>query len=57
MNELKIETNDLSIDELKTVSGGHPVLVVLGVITTVVSVGKALDQAGEWFMDGWNNPN
>ena len=48
---MELETTDLS-----RIKGGHPVLVVLGVITTGVSLGRALDQAGQWFLEGWNNP-
>ena len=48
---IKLKTKDLS-----AIKGGHPVLVVLGVITTGVSLGRALDLAGEWFLEGWNNP-
>lgn len=57
MNVLEYGTNEISLLELKSTSGGHPLLVVLGVVTTVVSIGKAMDQASEWFLDGWNNPN
>lgn len=57
MNVLEYGTKEVPILELKKISGGHPILVVLGVVTTAVSVGKALDQAGQWFLDGWNNPN
>lgn len=57
MNVLEYGTNEITLPELKNISGGHPLLVVLGVVTTVVSVGKAMDQASEWFLDGWNNPN
>lgn len=39
------------------IEGGNPIRVVLGVITTVISLGKAGDQAIDWFLDGWNNPN
>jgi len=53
--------NDHSIMELNSnkmsrIKGGHPILVVLGVITTAVSLGRALDEAGQWFLEGWNNP-
>jgi hypothetical protein len=56
MNETNYQTNELSFKELTTTTGGHPVLVVLGVITTAVSLGRALDQAGQWFLEGWNGP-
>ena len=42
--------------ELLKTKGGNPILVGLGVLTTMISLGKAADQAGEWFMQGWNNP-
>ena len=56
--EKLIEHGAIEIDKknLSNIKGGHPVLVVLGVVTTVVSLGRALDQAGQWFLDGWNNP-
>jgi hypothetical protein len=47
---------ELAPQELRTIEGGLPILVVLGAITTAVSVGRILDQAGEWFLQGWNNP-
>lgn len=46
----------LKKEDLISINGGHPVLVVLGVITTGIALGKAMDQAGQWFLDGWNNP-
>ncbi len=39
------------------INGGNPIRVVLGLVTTIISLGKAADQATEWFLDGWNNPN
>ena len=42
-------------EQLET-QGGNPILVGLGVLTTVISLGKAADQAGQWFVQGWNNP-
>jgi hypothetical protein len=39
------------------IEGGNPIRVVLGVVTTIISLGKAGDQAVEWFLEGWNNPN
>lgn len=57
MNKLEyFRMHELTSEELRTVEGGHPVLVVLGAVTLAVSVGKIMDQAGEWFLDGWNNP-
>lgn len=47
---------ELASQELRTTEGGLPILVVLGAVTTAVSVGRILDQAGEWFLQGWNNP-
>lgn len=49
-------TMGLTPSELKITKGGIPILVVIGAVTTVVSAGKILDQAGEWFLQGWNNP-
>jgi hypothetical protein len=49
-------TNLMSQIELAKTSGGIPILPVLGAITAAVSVGKILDQAGEWFLEGWNEP-
>jgi len=54
LNEHRIM--ELKTTDLSRIKGGHPVLVVLGVITTGVSLGRALDQAGQWFLEGWNNP-
>lgn len=42
-------------EKLKT-RGGNPILVGLGVLSTLIGLGKAADQASEWFRDGWNNP-
>ncbi len=36
--------------------GGNPILVGLGVLTTAISLGKAADQAGTWFLQGWSHP-
>jgi len=47
---------ELASEELLTVEGGHPVLVVLGAVTLAVSIGKIMDQATEWFLEGWTNP-
>lgn len=47
---------ELKRNELVEIKGGNPILVGLGVLTTMISLGKAADQAGEWFMEGWNNP-
>ena len=43
--------------QINKIEGGNPVRVVLGVITAIISLGKAGDQAFEWFLQGWNNPN
>ncbi len=48
--------HELAPEELDQIKGGLPILVVLGAVTTAVSVGKILDQVGEWFLQGWNNP-
>ncbi|MGA9269993.1 MAG: hypothetical protein WBV45_05175 [Lutimonas sp.] len=47
---------NLNRKELLEIKGGNPILVGLGVLTTMISLGKAADQAGQWFMQGWNNP-
>lgn len=47
---------ELKRNELVEIKGGNPIFVGLGVLTTMISLGKAADQAGEWFMQGWNNP-
>jgi len=49
-------TSELAPSELRKIEGGIPILVVLGVITTAVSVGKILDQIGGWFLKGWSHP-
>ena len=51
-----LKTRELNRIELMEINGGNPILVGLGVLTTVISLGKAADQAGAWFADGWNNP-
>jgi hypothetical protein len=57
MKQIKLlEMKELSRLELVETKGGNPILVGLGVLTTMISLGKAADQAGEWFMQGWNNP-
>lgn len=56
MKESDYGTRELTFDQLAKLQGGHPILVVLGVITTTVSIGRALDQAGQWFLDGWEDP-
>ncbi len=47
---------ELPPSELRKIEGGIPILVVLGAVTAAVSAGKILDQIGEWFLKGWNNP-
>lgn len=42
--------------ELSKVKGGNPILVGLGVVSTLIGLGKAADQASDWFRAGWNNP-
>ena len=51
-----LNTRELNRIELMKINGGNPILVGLGVLTTVISLGKAADQAGAWFAEGWNNP-
>jgi hypothetical protein len=48
---------ELDLIQKVKIEAGNPIRVALGLISTIISVGKALDQAGEWFLDGWNNPN
>ena len=47
---------ELNRNELLEIRGGNPILVGLGVLTTLISLGKAADQVGQWFVQGWNNP-
>lgn len=58
MKKMELEgVRELTAFEIRKVKGGLlPILGVLGAITTVVSVGKILDIAGEWALEGWNNP-
>jgi len=56
MNVSNYDTVALTARQMTKAKGGHPILVTLGVITTLVSVGRAVDQASQWFMEGWNNP-
>ncbi len=56
MNESNYGTSELADNELSKLTGGHPAVAVLGVIATVVGLGRALDQAGQWFLAGWNGP-
>ena len=56
MNVSNYDAVALTASQMSKTKGGHPILVTLGVITTLVSVGKAVDQAGQWFLEGWNNP-
>lgn len=46
----------LRAEELREIRGGNPILIAMGVVTSLVSFGKAVDKASEWFLDGWNNP-
>lgn len=48
-----------SLDQFQKtkIQGGNPIVPVLAVIGTIISTGKAMDQASEWFLEGWNNPN
>ncbi|WKK66006.1 hypothetical protein [Lutimonas zeaxanthinifaciens] len=57
MNEqINLKTTLMSRNELMKTKGGIPILPVLGAITAAVSFGKIMDQAGEWFLEGWNEP-
>lgn len=51
-----LKMRELDRRETLEIKGGNPILVGLGVLTTMISLGKAADQAGEWFVQGWNNP-
>ena len=51
-----LKMKELDRQETLEIKGGNPILVGLGVLTTMISLGKAADQAGEWFVQGWNNP-
>ena len=53
-NDLKL--HELSKTEMFETRGGNPILVGLGVLSTLIGLGKAADQASEWFVSGWNNP-
>ena len=46
----------LSSSEKNGTFGGNPILAALGVATTIIGVTKAVDQAAEWFVSGWNDP-
>lgn len=54
IKELKMQ--GLSRAEMLETRGGNPILVGLGVLSTIIGLGKAADQASEWFVEGWNNP-
>jgi len=47
---------EMSKGEMMQTRGGNPILVGLGVLSTLIGLGKAADQASEWFTEGWNNP-
>ena len=47
---------EISRSELSQVRGGNPIVVGLGVLSTFIGLGKAADQASDWFRQGWNNP-
>lgn len=47
----------LDPNQISKTEGGNPIRVAFGVITTIISLGKAGDQAVDWFLEGWNNPN
>jgi hypothetical protein len=48
-----------SLDQFQKtkIRAGNPIVPVLAVIGTIISTGKAMDKATEWFLEGWNNPN
>lgn len=46
----------LTSSERAETFGGNPILAALGVATTIIGVAKAVDQAAEWFVSGWNDP-
>ena len=54
--QINSKTKLMNRNELVKTTGGIPILPVLGAITAAVSFGKIMDQAGEWFLEGWNNP-
>ena len=54
IKELKMQ--GLNRAEMLETRGGNPILVGLGVLSTIIGLGKAADQASEWFVEGWNNP-
>lgn len=54
IKDLKVEV--LSKSAMLRTRGGNPILVGLGVLSTLIGLGKAADQASEWFVEGWNNP-
>lgn len=47
---------EISEREQIQTKGGNPILVGLGVLSTFIGLGKAADQASEWFTEGWKNP-
>jgi hypothetical protein len=51
-----MKMRELNRNELLEIRGGNPIFVGLGVLTTMISLGKAADQIGQWFVQGWNNP-
>lgn len=53
-NNLKL--TKLSSTEKIEIQGGNPILVGMGVISTIIALGKAADQASEWFVSGWKHP-
>lgn len=53
MEFIKYEVTDLSATESDQTRGGNPVISVLA---SLIGIGVAVDQAADWFMEGWNNP-
>jgi hypothetical protein len=57
MEQFKVlKMNKLTTREIEETRGGSPILRGLGVLGTLIGLGKAADQAGSWFMQGWNHP-
>ena len=55
-NYKSMALKEVSQSELLKIKGGNPILVGLGVVSTLIGLGKAADKASEWFRDGWNDP-
>ncbi len=55
-NYKSMNLTEVSQSEMLKIKGGNPILVGLGIVSTLIGLGKAADKASEWFRDGWNNP-